>query len=52
VKGLVEVADGCTGSGQVPWDGCLFAWNLGVTGSAILGEAERRTRPNMILLLH
>jgi len=52
VKGLVELADGRTGCGQVAWDGCLFAWNLSVTGSAILREADRRTRPNVKLSLH
>jgi hypothetical protein len=52
VKGLVEPADRRSGCGQVAWDGCLFAWNLSVTWSAILMEAERRTRPNMTLLLH
>jgi len=29
--------------------GCLFAWNFTVTGSAVLLEAERRTRPNITL---
>ena len=48
----MELADGHTGCGQVIWDGCLFAWNLGVTGSAVLMEAERRIRPSMTLSLH
>jgi hypothetical protein len=51
VKGLVELVDGHNKCGQVTWDGCLFAWNLSVTGSAILREAER-TRPNTTLSLH
>jgi len=32
--------------------GCLFAMNFSVTWSIVLTEAERRSRPNMMLLLH
>ena len=48
----MELADGPAGCGGVVWGGCLFAWTFHVTRSAVLAEAERKTRPNMTLSLH
>lgn len=48
----MELVDGPTGCGKVVRGGCLFTWNLIVTMSAVLIKVERKTRPNMTLLLH
>lgn len=49
---LAELADGSTGSDEVVRGGCLFAWNCSVIGSALLTQAERRTRAHMTLSVH
>jgi len=46
---LALLADGLTGCGEVVRGGCSFVWNISVTRSTVLTEAERRTRPNMSL---
>jgi hypothetical protein len=35
------MADGPIGCGKLATGGCLFAWNLSVTRSTVLTEAER-----------
>ena len=52
VKQLAELADGPNGRGKVARGGCSFAWNFSVARSAILMEAQKRTRPNTTLPLH
>jgi hypothetical protein len=52
VEGLAELVDEPTRCDDVARGGCLFAWNVSVTRSTVLTEAERRTRPNMTLSLH
>jgi len=47
VAELAELADGLAGCGEVVSVECLFVWNFHVTRSAVLAEAERKTRPNM-----
>jgi hypothetical protein len=49
VEVLAELADGPTGCGEVARGGCLFAWNFSVIRTAVLTEAGRRPRPNMLL---
>jgi hypothetical protein len=46
---LALLADGPTGCGEGARGGCLFVWNVSVTRSTVLTEAERKTRPNMAL---
>ena len=46
VGDLAELADGPTGCGEVARGGYLFVWNLNVTMSTVLREAETRTGPN------
>ena len=46
---LAEQADVPTESGEVARGGCSFAWNLSVTRSIVLPEAERRKRQNLTL---
>ena len=50
VEDLAELADGPTACGDAVRDGCVSTWNLSVIGSTALMEAERRTRPNVLLL--
>jgi hypothetical protein len=38
----VELADGPVGCGEVTRGGCSYAWNLSVTRSTVLTEAERK----------
>jgi hypothetical protein len=40
-RGLVELADGLTGRGEVAKGGCLFVCNFSVTRSTLLTEARR-----------
>ena len=44
---MEELAEGHAGCGEMARGGCSFAWNFSVTGSTVLTDAERRTRPNM-----
>jgi hypothetical protein len=48
---FAELADGPTGCGKVVNGGCIFASKFIVTRSQVLTEADRRTRPNMMLSL-
>jgi len=52
VKELAELADGPAGCGDLASGGCLLALNFSVTRSTVSAETERRTRPNMMLMLH
>jgi hypothetical protein len=45
---FAELTDG--GCGNVVNGGCTFASKFIVTGSQVLTEADRRTRPNMMSL--
>lgn len=47
--GLAGLADGPILFGEVARDECLFVWNFSATRSAVLKDAERRTRPNTML---
>jgi len=42
VQNLAELADGPTWCDEVVSGGCLFAWNLSVTRTAVRMKAERR----------
>jgi len=48
---FAELADGPTGCGKVVNGGCILASKFIVTTSLVLAEADRRTRPNMMLSL-
>jgi hypothetical protein len=50
VEDLAQLAAGPTTCGDVVRGGCFSTWNLSVRGSTVLMEAERRTRPNVLLL--
>jgi len=52
VEKLAELVDGPTGYGDMASGGYSFTLNFSVTRSAVSAETERRTRPNMMLLLH
>jgi hypothetical protein len=52
VEKLEELADESTGSDEKARGGRLFAWNFSVIRSALLTQAERRTRAHMTLSLH
>ena len=52
VEELAVLADEPAGCGEMARGGCLCAWNLSVTRSAVFKEAERGSRPNMELSLH
>ena len=52
VEEIVDLAAGPTGCGEVTRGERRFAWNLNVTRSTVLTEAERRTRTNITLFLH
>jgi len=52
VEELAELVDGPTGYCDMASGGCLYALNFSVTRSTVSAEMERRTRLNMMLLLH
>ena len=47
VEGLAELAGRPTGCGDVARGACLLAWNVSVTRSTVLTEAERKSRPTL-----